>query len=126
MKNDFILILGAGLMQKPAIEAGKELGYKIALVDGNKNAMCVPLADIFSPIDLKDKDAILDFAKEIKKTYNLKAVFTAGTDFSAVVSFVAENLGLPSHSFQAACNASNKIIMRQCFEKAGVPSPKFI
>lgn len=126
MANDFILILGAGLMQKPAIEAGKELGYKIALVDGNKNAMCVPLADIFSPIDLKDKDAILDFAKEIKKTHNLKAVFTAGTDFSAVVSFVAENLGLPSHSYQAACNASNKIIMRQCFEKANVPSPKFI
>ena len=58
MKENYILILGAGLMQKPAIQSGKELGYKIALVDGNPNALCVPMADIFSPIDLKDKEAI--------------------------------------------------------------------
>ena len=126
MKNDFILILGAGLMQKPAIQAGKELGYKIALVDGNPKAFCVSLADIFSPIDLKDKDSILDFAKKLNTEHNLKAVFTAGTDFSSVVSYVAENLGLPAHSYEAACKASNKIQMRKSFEKAKVPSPKFI
>ena len=39
---------------------------------------------------------------------------------------MGENLGLATHSYQAACNASNKIQMRQCFEKANVPSPKFI
>ena len=60
-----ILILGAGLMQKPAIEAASRLGYKVAVADGNPNAVCVPLADIFEPVDLKDRDALLAFAMSI-------------------------------------------------------------
>lgn len=121
-----ILILGAGLMQKPAILAAKHLGYKAVVVDANKNAVAVPLADEFYPVDLKDREALLELAKTLSKKGCLKGVFTAGTDFSASVSFVAENLGLPAHNFEAALNASDKVRMRACFEKEGVPSPKFI
>ena len=121
-----ILILGAGLMQKPAILGAKHLGYKTVVVDANKNAVAVPLADEFYPVDLKDRESLLELAKKLNKKGELKGVFTAGTDFSASVSFVAENLGLPAHSFEAALNASDKARMRACFEKEGVPSPKFI
>lgn len=121
-----ILILGAGLMQKPAILAAKHLGYKAVVVDANKNAVAVPLADEFYPVDLKDRESLLELAKTLSKKGCLKGVFTAGTDFSASVSFVAENLGLPAHNFEAALNASDKVRMRACFEKEGVPSPKFI
>lgn len=121
-----ILILGAGLMQKPAILVAKHLGYKAVVVDANKNAVAVPLADEFYPVDLKDRESLLELAKKLNKKGELKGVFTAGTDFSASVSFVAENLGLPAHSFEAALNASDKARMRACFEKEGVPSPKFI
>lgn len=120
-----ILILGAGLMQKPAILAAKHIGFKSVVVDANQNAVAVPLADEFYPVDLKDREALLELAKKLNKKGELKGVFTAGTDFSASVSFVAENLGLPAHSFEAALNASDKARMRACFEKAGVPSPKF-
>ena len=120
-----ILILGAGLMQKPAILAAKHLGFKAIVVDANKNAVAVPLADEFYPVDLKDRESLLELAQKLNKKGDLKGVFTAGTDFSASVSFVAENLGLPAHSFEAALNASDKVRMRACFEKAGVPSPKF-
>ena len=58
MKDSHVLILGAGLMQKPAIEAAKSLNYKVTLIDGNPKALCVPMADTFIPIDLKDKEAI--------------------------------------------------------------------
>ena len=124
-KNNKILILGAGLMQKPAILAAKHLGFKAIVVDANKNAVAVPLADEFFPVDLKDRSALLELAKKLNEKGDLKGVFTAGTDFSASVSFVAENLGLPAHSFEAALNASDKVRMRGCFEKSGVPSPKF-
>ena len=124
-KNDKILILGAGLMQKPAIFAAKHLGFKAVVVDANKNAVAVPLADEFFPVDLKDRAALLELAEKLNENGELKGVFTAGTDFSASVSYVAENLGLPAHSFEAALNASDKVRMRACFEKACVPSPKF-
>ncbi|MCQ2584128.1 MAG: ATP-grasp domain-containing protein [Treponema sp.] len=120
---DSVLILGAGLMQGPAIRSAKELGYKVYVVDADEKAVCAKEADVFQKIDLKAKEEIAEYAKNIA---SLKAVFTAGTDFSASVSYVSGELGLTSHSFEAACNASNKILMRGCFSKAGVPSPKFL
>ena len=124
MKDEFVLILGAGLMQKPSIEAAGELGYKTLVVDANKNAVCVPFADVFVQIDLKDREKIADLAMSYGD--KLKAVFTAGTDFSASVSYVAQKCGLISHSFKAAMNASNKVLMRKCFREKGVPSPDFV
>ena len=62
-----ILILGAGLMQGPAIRAAKELGCEVIAVDGNPNAVCAKEADKFFPIDLKDIPALIDLAKNLKK-----------------------------------------------------------
>ena len=124
-KSENILILGAGLMQKPAILAGKNLGFNVVVIDANPDAVCVPLADRFEKIDLKDRDGILKFAKELNVDNKLKAVFTAGTDFSASVSYVTEKLNLFGHSFEAATNASDKTLMRKCFLKSELPSPKY-
>ena len=121
-----ILILGAGLMQKPAILSSKELGFTVNVIDADDKAVAIPYADTFRKIDLKDKEGILAYAKELKASPDgLAAVFTAGTDFSASVSYVCEALGLPAHSHQAAINASVKTVMRECFKKAGVTSPAF-
>ena len=122
-----ILILGAGLMQKPAILSAKELGFHTIVIDADKNAVAIPLADEFFQIDLKDKDGILALCERLKNESEggLAGVFTAGTDFSASVSYVSQKLGLCAHSYEAATNASIKTQMRACFEKNGVPSPKF-
>ena len=119
-----ILILGAGLMQGPAIRAAKELDCEVIAVDGNPNAVCAKEADKFFPIDLKDIPALIDLAKSLKET-GLHGVFTAATDFSVSVAAVAESCSLPGHSLEAARRASDKVLMRKCFEKHGVPSPKF-
>ena len=84
-----ILILGAGLMQKPAILSAKEAGFKVNVIDADDKAVAIPYADTFRKIDLKDKEGILEYAKELKASEDgLAAVFTAGTDFSASVSYV--------------------------------------
>lgn len=119
----YVLILGAGLMQRPSFEAAVQLGYKTLVVDGNPNAVVATHADRFEPIDLKDTNKIVELALSLKE--QIAGVFTAGTDFSAAVSAVAEALGLPGHSLEAAKNASNKQSMRECFKNAGVPSPDF-
>jgi len=119
-----ILILGAGLMQGPAIRAAQELDCEVIAVDGNPNAVCAKEADKFFPIDLKDIPALIDLAKSLKEK-GLHGVFTAATDFSVSVAAVAESCSLPGHSLEAARRASDKVLMRECFEKHGVPSPKF-
>ncbi len=123
MAEEYVLILGAGLMQKPALEAAKELGFKTLVVDANSKALCVPYADRFENIDLKDKEKIAELALSLKN--ELKAIFTVGTDFSANVAFVAQKCGLPSHEYKACLNASDKVLMRECFKKHKIPSPDF-
>lgn len=121
-----LLVLGAGLMQRPAIEAARSLDCQVVVVDGNHKALCVPLADQFFPLDLKDKEGIRELALSLQSQGRLHGVFTAGTDFSATVSYVGEACGFPVHSYQGACNASDKILMRRCFQGASVASPAFL
>ena len=125
MNKGCVLILGAGLMQKPAIEAAKSLGYDAVVVDANPCALCVPFADRFEQIDLKDAEGIAHFALSLRG--ELKAVFTCATDFSAAVSLVAARCGLEEHvhSVEAAQRACDKLLMRQCFKEHGVPSPDY-
>lgn len=123
--NESVLILGAGLMQKPAFVSAKEEGFKVFSVDADSNALCVPLSDEFRKIDLKDREGIFEYAKELKEKENLKGIFTCGTDFSASVAYSSERLGFKGHSFESALNASIKSRMRECFRKQGIPSPDF-
>ena len=96
--KDSILILGAGVRQRPALLAAKKLGLESDAIDANPNAPCVSDADHFAMIDLKDRDEIAECAKGLYERMNLKAVFTAGTDFSANAAYAACQLGLASHS----------------------------
>jgi len=126
MAKEKIIILGAGVMQGPAIRAAKELGYFTVVLDGSKEAPCVSMADQFEQIDLKDKETIESFARSLQSAGSRIGIMTAGTDFSASVAWTAEKLGLPGIPYEAALNASDKSRMRECFKKAGLPSPNFI
>jgi biotin carboxylase len=123
--NKTIMILGAGQMQIPAIKAAQELGLTVAAVDGCATAHGVNLADIFEKIDLGDQQSLLAFAEQLRHKRGLDAVFTAGTDFSASVAYVAEKLGLPGHRYEAALNATHKDRMRRVLTEHGVNCPQF-
>ncbi|MCL1931667.1 MAG: hypothetical protein FWF55_07615, partial [Treponema sp.] len=120
-----IIILGAGVMQGPAIRIARELGLCAVAADGNPDAPCASMADRFAHIDLKDKEGIEAFARSLQNDGGLAGIMTAGTDFSATVAWVAERLGLPGIPYEAALNASDKARMRSCFDKARLPSPPF-
>ena len=121
------MILGAGVMQGPAIRIARELGFFTVVLDGSSTAPCVGMADRFERIDLKDKEGIEAFARTLRDGPDgLGGIMTAGTDFSATVAWVAEKLGLPGIPYETALNASDKGRMRSCFRRAGLPSPHFI
>ncbi|MGP1440726.1 MAG: ATP-grasp domain-containing protein [Treponema sp.] len=121
-----ILILGASLMQKPAIVEAKKLGCYVVAVDANPKAFCVDMVDRFEKIDLEDVPSLISFAKELYDNGGLSGVFTAATDFSASVASVTSSLNLKGHSLEAALNASDKSRMRVKFLQNNLPSPKFI
>jgi len=124
--KESIIILGAGVMQCPAIRIAKELGFFTIALDGSSKAPYISMADQFEQIDLKDKEAIEIFARSLQVKCDRLGIMTAGTDFSASVAWTAEKLGLPGIPYEAALNASDKSRMRACFKKASLPSPEFI
>ena len=120
-----ILILGAGVMQKPAISFAREQGLEVVVVDADPAAACVSLADRFEKIDLKDQEALEAFARSLMNDGGLAGVMTAGTDFSSSVAWISEKLALPGIPYEVALDASDKERMRCRFREAGVPSPEF-
>jgi biotin carboxylase len=121
-----VFILGAGVMQIPAIRTARELGWTAVVADGNAEAVGIGEADHFLHVDLKDLPGLEAAARRIQAELGLDAVFTAGTDFSASVAYVARKLGLPGIPYEAALAASDKLKMRAAFAEAGVPSPRFM
>ena len=120
-----ILILGAGIMQIPGIKIARRKGWRVIVADGNAEAIGRSLCDRFEVMDLKDRDGLLSLARSCSSRFGLDGVFTAGTDFSSSVAWVAEKMGLPGISFATAMRATDKCLMRQAFQAAGVPSPRF-
>ena len=126
MTKKRVFMLGAGFMQGVAIRAARALGCTVVAADGNPSAVCATEADGFVCIDLKDTARLIDYSRYLQQNGGLDAVFTAATDFSAAVAAVAAACGLRGHTLEAALNATDKVRMRGCFRKAGVPSPAFV
>lgn len=120
-----VFILGAGVMQIPAIRTARELGWFVAAADGNDLAPGAALVDDFRHVDLKDLEGLEAAARAVRGAHGLDAVFTAGTDFSAAVAWLAARLGLPGIPHEVALRASDKLRMRAAFAAAGVASPRF-
>lgn len=123
--SQWVMVLGGGTMQLPALRVIRRRGWHSIVVDGNSNAPGRDQCDKFLHIDLKDYERIASVGEQLRAEGELDAVFTAGTDFSTSVAYVAQHLGLPGITFESALNAKDKLRMRERFSAHGVPSPKF-
>lgn len=120
-----ILILGGSTMQLPAIGFARRNGWRVAVADGKADVEGRALADEFLHVDLKDLAGLEAASRGLKDRGGLEGVFTAGTDFSGSVAWVAERLGLPGIPHEVALNATDKARMREAFARHGVPQPRF-
>ncbi len=115
-----ILILGASILQLPAIKKAKENGYYTIVVDYNPNAIGASLADEFHTISTIDAEKIVSLAKQVRPD----GVMTLATDMPMrSVAAVAEALNLPGISPTTAILATDKGEMIKAFEAAGVAHP---
>lgn len=117
-----LLILGAGIYQVPLIKTAKAMGIQtiVASIPGNYPGF--ELADKVCYENTTDHQKIL----EIAKTEGIDGIVTAGTDVAVItIGKVCDELGLKGLSAEAAECATDKLLMKQCYEKHGVRSARF-
>lgn len=115
-----ILIIGASILQLPAIRKAKELGYYVGVADYNPNAVGIAEADEYFNVSTIDVDGVVSVAHEFKPD----GIMTLATDMPMrAVAKACEVCGLPGISFDTAIKATDKGEMIKAFEAAGVEHP---
>ena len=116
-----IMILGASVLQLPAIEKAKEMGLEVIALDIN------PLAVGFSvPGTIKEVVSTIDTPNilETARKHRIDGIMTLATDMPMQsVAVVSQELGLVGISEDTALKATNKAFMREALRDAGVPIP---
>ena len=118
-----LLIIAAGPLQIPAIEEAAALGMRTVVVDRDRQAPGMVLADASHVVDILDWAAVT----EIARAERVDGAMTLCTDASVrTVAAVAAALGLRALSPAAAANATDKRLMRIALLRHGVPVPRFV
>lgn len=117
-----IIILGAGVMQIPAIKKAKDMGLFVIASDKNPNAPGFEYADKPLALDIKDIKGHVDFALGNKERFNISGVL-AGADVAVTAASIAAALGLPGISAEVAVRSNNKWQMKQRWIRDGIATP---
>jgi biotin carboxylase len=120
-----ILIVGAGLLQVPAVQQARAAGLRVAVTDRDASAVCMPLADETYILDTKDVAGHVELARRLKRRGDLAAVFTEGADVEVTVAEAARAADLPGVDPAAARVVNDKMAFRRRCAEAGLPGPRF-
>ncbi len=118
-------MIGAGMMQTPAIKEAIGMGVQVAVSDVNPDAIGMKIADFPIVVSTRDIDGTLRAVRAFHENHPIDGVITVGTDASRTVSAVANALNLPGIRYEVAERATNKLKMRQRFQECSVPIPQF-
>ena len=117
-----LLIIGASVLQLPAIKRAKEMGLEVAVADYNPDAVGIQFADHYFNASTIDIDAIVQVAKE----YSPDGIMTLATDMPMrSIAAATQELGIPGISMESAIMSTDKIEMIKAFKSHGVASPWF-
>jgi len=137
-KKDFwgkypnLLIIGGGILQHETLIQCNAMGLGKILVDANPDCYCAKSpalnSNFFIKADIKNRVLVLSQVNQwLKKHRDVKivGVYTQGCDCAKTVAYVSRCLGLPSIGIDVAYRTNNKIVMREAFNKAAIPQPKW-
>lgn len=115
-----LLIIGASVLQLPAIKKAKEMGLEVAVADYNPEAVGIQYSDKYYNASTIDIDAICNVATD----YKPDGIMTLATDMPMrSVAAATTKLGLPGISMDTAIKATDKGEMIKAFKTHNVESP---
>ena len=117
-----LLVIGASVLQLPAILRAKEMGMHVAVADYNPSAVGIPYADEYFNVSTIDAEGVTACAK----TFAPDGIFTLATDMPMrSIAAACQALSLPAITPETAVRATDKGEMIKAFAAHGVEHPWF-
>jgi len=123
MKTKTILILSGGVEALEGIRVAHRMGLRVVVVDGNPEAPGRDLADDFILANIYNADDVLASVKKYTDNNVINGVITVAADNPMSVALTTEYLNLPGISKETAMIATDKLLMKEIFEKNNLPVP---
>lgn len=115
-----LLIIGASVLQVPAIKKAKELGYYVGVIDYNPKAVGIQYADEFFNVSTIDIEGVIKTAEEFKP----QGIVTLATDMPMrSIAAACEKLNLHGITMDTAIKSTDKGEMIKTFEMYNVEHP---
>lgn len=115
-----LLIIGASILQLPAIKRAKELGYYVGVVDYNPQAIGITYADEYYNVSTIDIDGVVQAAEDFRPN----GIMTLATDMPMrSIATACLKLGLQGITPETAIKSTDKGEMIKAFEANNVEHP---
>ena len=117
-----IMLVAGGKWQVPLAQKIKSLGYRLVCSNLYADSPAFKYADYSEIADVLDVERNLEIAKK----YRISAIVSDQSDIAVrTMSYIAEQLNLPTNGVALAQLFSNKVQMRKHCQKIDFPSPNF-
>lgn len=118
-----IFILGGSSLQLDLILEAKKMFFYTIVLDMEKECVGAKWCDEFLHINIADKEAVLNKARE----YNIDVILTSATELGNITAcYVGEKLGLHTNSYETALNTTNKIFMKEVLIKNNIQTAPYL
>ena len=120
-KKKYLAVLGGSLLSCPAIKKLEKLGYKVLLIDGDKNAPAKKYVSKFVNVDFSDTSKTLASIKN----FDLEGIISLNDFGVLTASTIANEKGLKGWSLESANLLINKKKMKEKWIRDGLKTARF-
>ncbi len=118
-----VMMIGGGIQEVRAVQVAKSLGFEVIVTDRNPHAPAFRWADFSAIIDGRDIEGLVAFTLLKKQRLGIAGVFTL-TELVTSVAAIALAADLPGVSLSSAVACQNKVLCKEIWQQAGVPTPR--
>ena len=120
-----IVLIGGGIESIRGIDVARRLGYRVAVVDGDRNAPGIGQADEAIIVSTYDVEEVVNAILGLSTRCDMAGVTSVATDVPVTVASAAERLGTPGLPITVARRSADKLIMKERFVASGIPTARF-
>ena len=122
LKQQKIMILGAGVYQEPLIRTALSMNLEVHVASLLGDYPGINIAPNFHPIDITDEKGILKLCQELE----IDGILTTATDICIpTIGLVVDNIGLSGTGYKSGYACMDKSKMKQKFIEKGVPTANY-